>query len=338
MAYFIENFQSWSEAQDGLKTILKIEEERQRCYPYFGLGHAVTDLLYGLKEFWPTRKNIAIMQDGAPILSEAVQGFIREGAKVEFFKRTSFLDVDDWIVQLPRDLLCVVLVRDHCFTGEILTDDSVLAKLNDKRIPFIEVQYGWAWSRSKIPLPFGAQIKVIDSQKAAVLMGTRLKVHPHSAPLLTWDLKQWPESIASAKVQAEESADFVHKFENELSEANSGLKPRFSADQKRLFDRVVVNLDRVNGDFFLEALLASIGEPNIQPAGQEWRMETTNLLRWNGMGNWEWWGPKTLTEAEQRSLIVFSQAWISKVVSPQKLIQIYEDVKKQLNWAARKSG
>ncbi len=331
MAYVIENFNSWNESQTQLRELLGINDDKIRCFPYYGLGHALTDLLYGLKEFWPTRKNLALGAFGSPLLKDAVSGFVREGVAVQFFENPRKNSLDEWFNALPKDLLTAILVRDHCLTGQILASDDEFLKLNEKRIPHVEVQYAWGFSHANLPHPFGAQIRVIDSEKAVVVMGHRFRLMSHSANLINWTSLNWEPSLKVAIEQSRDNQEWVEGFEKSLETLQTSIKVYYSKNSSRLFDRSVLNLNGVNGDFFLARLLKYLKQPPILPAGYEVRGETTNLSRWQGPMSWPWWGATPLSELEQRSLVVLSASFIREQLTAEIINAVYLQCCSELN-------
>lgn len=331
MAYLVENFNSWNQTQAQFRELLAINDEKIRCLPYHGLGHALTDLLYGLKEFWPTRKNIAFSSSGSPLIKEAIQGFVREGSTILNLAPPRTNTVEEWLNALPKDLLTVVLVRDHCLTGQILARDEEFIKLNEKRIPYLEVQYGWGFSHSQPPLPFGAQIKVIDAEKAVVVLGHRFRMVAHSANLMNWTSLRWEQDIKEAKTQSRESVEWISDFERNLEILQPSIKSFFTLNSSRLFDRSVLTLENINGDFFLDELLKHLGQPPLAAAGFETRCESANLSRWMGAMPWSWWGGKSLSEAEQRSLVILSASFLKEQLTAEIVNNIYLQCQERLN-------
>lgn len=323
MAYFAENFNSWNETQARCRYLLGITDQNIRCVPYQGLGHALVDLVYGLKEFWPTRKSLALSTFGSPFLRESVQGLTLSGVNVVALETPRTKDFDEWIGTLPKDLFSVVVVRDHCMTGEILTTDEELAKFNEKRIPHIEIQNGWAWSRSRLPHPFGIQIRVLEADKVIVVIGSRIRFIPHSASLFDWTNFEWERSVLECTVQNREAKETVTGFERQILQMNSGIQTYLSEEVPRLFDRCVLMVDGINGLYFLERLLEHLNGLKMRSPGYESRCETTNLARWQGAFPWTWWGAKPLSEREQRSLVILSTSFLRQQLSPELVNKVY---------------
>ncbi len=246
----------------------------------------------------------------------SVQGFRREGMAIMTFEPAHKKPMDEWLNPWPNDLLSVLVVRDHPLTGEILVGDEELVKLNDKRILHIEIQHGWSWSNAKIPHPFGAQIRVLDGNKAIVVLGPRFRLSFHSAPLMDWSNLEWDSTYRSCVEHSFQERPLVESFEATLPQKHPGLRPYLSATAERLYDRTVFIAENVNGEFFLEFLLKQGGEPPLRPPGFEDRGETSNLGRWSGMFPWSWWGATPLTEPEQRSLVVLSASLLRRGITP----------------------
>ncbi|MEY4617575.1 MAG: hypothetical protein RJB66_2535 [Pseudomonadota bacterium] len=323
MAFNLQSFNSWNETQSRCRYLLGIGDESIRCFPYQGVGHALIDILYGLKELWPTRKSIALSAYGSAVLKESVQGLVLSGVPQVVLESPQQENIDEWLNGLPKDLFAAVFVRDHSLTGEILTNDEELLKLNEKRIPHVEIQNGWAWSRAKNPQPFGIQIRVIDASKAVAVLGSRIRLNNHSANLMNWSDFEWEKPILESTVHHREAKDAIISFEQNIRNLHSGVRVYPFDARPRLFDRSLLVLDGVNGDFYLHELLKNLEAPPLRTSGFEFRCETTNLSRWNGPYSWPWWGKNVLSENEQRSLIVLSNSFIKQHLSSEKVNKVY---------------
>jgi hypothetical protein len=328
MAYYAENFNSWNHSQPKWRQVLKIADPRVRCLPFHGLGHALTDLIYGLREFWPVRRSVGVSSWGSPLLREAFLGMAREGYKFTTLFPADSQEILDWKAVSTNDLLTVVVVRDHPLTGQVLCRQEDLQKLNDKRIPFIELQFGWAWSRAELPLPFGAQIRVIDASKAVVVFGNRFRFHNHSASLMDWSQTHWDSPIAECFWAHQEDQSFVESFECELLQKQTKITRLEKTP--RLFDRSLFVMSGVNGEFYLQQLFKHIKDDPLAPAGYEARCETANLARWQGLYPWSWWGDSLLTEAEQRSSVILSASYLKEKLSVEILNQVYLNCQEQV--------
>jgi len=312
MAYTVEKFNSWLDQQNYWRQQLKITEGPFRCFQYHGLGHALVDLLYGLKFFWPTKKNLIVMPWGSPLVMPSVQGFAKDGHSV--IRKLPGIELGE----PPKDLLAAVFVRDHCFTGEILTTDDEIKFLNEKRISHIELQHAWGWSRAQAPLPFGAQIRIIDAQRVLVVVGHRFRFMNHSAHLMDWSGLGWENEIKQCQQISVEDENFVKEWESRIPLEQPGV--RLYEFKHRLLDRLCLEVQGVHGHYFLEKLLR---KENLERPGFESRCETTNLARWEGTFPWEWWGEALLSEEKQRSLIVLSVAWLKQHMTFEQFNKIY---------------
>lgn len=322
MAYIGDRYHSWGDTQAQLRQLLKIDDQRVRCLPYRGIGHALTDILYGLKEFWPTRRNLVVSPWGSPFAKESLRSFLRDAYKVTFIDYPRIKTTAEWTSEAAFDTLLALLVRDHCMTGEVQTLDEELQQLNQLRIPHIEIQFGWAWARANLPLPFGIQLRVIDAEKVIAVVGARAKFMSHSADLMDWSELNWEIDIKKNEEQAIEDQAWVESFEAEITRRVPKIQRYLKTGGSRLYDRSVLLLEEMTGDFFLQQLLTDLGEPPLLNPGFERRCETTNLARWQGPYPWTWWGQKSLSEPEQRGLIMLSAAFGQK----QLTIERFEDV------------
>lgn len=314
MAYTVEKFNSWLDQQHHWRQRLGITEGGFRCFPYHGLGHALTDLLYGLKSFWPTKKSLVMSSWGSPLVMPILQGLVKEGhALTQKLPKEGF-------GELPKDLLSTVLVRDHCFTGEILSANEDFQFLNDKRIPHIEIQHAWGWSHPTPPLPFGAQIRVIDAQKVVVIVGSRFRFMNHSAQVMDWSGLNWVSEVEDCQKWSVEDQSLIESFE---SRVNQETKMQCYKPSKRLFDRLLLDVKGVHGTFFLETLLQSIQQTPLKLPGFDGRCETTNLTRWEGLYPWEWWGENKLSEEEHLSMVSISASFLKNNISFEQLNKNY---------------
>lgn len=320
MAYTVEKFNSWLDQQHHWRQRLGLIEGSFRCFPYHGLGHALTDLLFGLKLFWPTKKNLVMSSWGSPLLMPILQGFVKEGHTL--IQKPP----NEGFPELSKDLLSAVLVRDHCFTGEILSSNEDFQFLNDKRIPHIEIQHAWGWSRPAPPLPFGAQIRVIDAQRVIVIVGHRFRFMNHSAQVMDWSGLDWMNEVQECKDWSVEDQNLIETFESSIAQE---AKMQCHRPSKRLFDRLLLEVKGVQGQFFLEHLLQSIKQNPLKSPGFEGRCETTNLSRWEGLYPWEWWGEQKLSEEAQLSLVSLSAHFLKNNLSFEQLNKIYLECRKQ---------
>lgn len=330
MAYTVEKFNSWLDQQNNWRQRLGITEGALRCLPYHGLGHALTDLLFGLKFFWPTKKNLVMNSMGSPLVMPIMQSFVKEGHTV--IRKSP---QESW-PELSKDLLSAVLVRDHVFTGEILSINEDFQLLNDKRIPYIEIQHAWGWSRPTLPLPFGAQIRVIDAQKAVVVLGHRFRFMHHSAQVMDWSGLDWETEVEECRQWSVEEQNVIEDFEARIAQETPMLcykSSRQTSNQpsNRLFDRLLLHIKGVHGQFFLEQLLLQTKQSPLQAPGFESRCETTNLTRWEGLYPWEWWGENQLSETEQLSLVSLSATLLKKHLSFDQLNSVYLDCLKKVS-------
>lgn len=314
MAYTVEKFNSWLDQQSHWRQRLGITEGSFRCFPYHGLGHALTDLLFGLKFFWPTKKNLVMSSCGSPLVMPILQSFVKEGHTL--IKKSP---QEPW-PELPKDLLSAVLVRDHGFTGEILSSNEDFQFLNDKRIPYIEIQHAWAWSRPTPPLPFGAQVRVIDAQRAVVILGHRFRFMNHSAQVMDWSSLNWEAEVEDCRHWSAEDQSVIENYEARIAQETPMLCYKSS---NRLFDRLLLEIKGVHGHFFLEQLIQSIKQNPLKAPGFEGRCETTSLTRWEGLYPWEWWGENKLSEAQQLSLVSLSATLLKKHLSFEQINNVY---------------
>lgn len=334
MAFVGQNFNSWSQTQNQLSALLNLDPEKYKARPYFGIGHALFDLLEGSKTFWPTKKVIAHSLEGSPFVHEVLQQLARQGYQLHPLTREALVHPEEWISTLNADTLAVVLTRDHSLTGEILLEDSVLTKLNEKRIPCIEIQYAWAWGRAGSPLPFGSQIRVLDGQRALSIMGHRFKASPSSANFMNWSDISWAEDFEKAKSFALEDGNFILDYEEQIRSSplfsvkgqEFSLRPFWAKDPRnRIFNRTLLLAEGLHGEFFIHRLLSALGEGELLASGLESRLEALNLGRWQGLLPWDWWGPCPLSEDQQMSLVIFSKDFLQKKLPVELLNKVYRE-------------
>lgn len=333
MSFIIEKFDSWNLNQSKRKEIFGISDSKMKCFPYRGLGHVLVDIIYGLKHFWPTRKSIIISTWGSPFISESIKGLLTEGFQITSLPLKERREQLETLTHQSKDILAVVLVRDHCVTGEILTQDEELKILNDKKIPFIEIQNKWAWTeRSSLPHPFGAQVRVIDAQKVLTIFGGRFRFSSMSAAVMDWSHIEWENQIKELQIESKEDPHYTQKFEKEFKKFQDHFGLYFENSESRLNERLIFEVKGVDGTLFLENLLLHLNEPPLSDPGFEQRCETTNLSRWEGgYPCWSWWGESKLLETQQRSLVTFSISFLKKhSVSPEILNNIYMNCLKEI--------
>jgi hypothetical protein len=150
---------------------------------------------------------------------------------------------------------------------------------------------------------------------------------------MNWSSLEWEKPVLECTVHNREAKETISSFEQQIAKLNAGIRVYPVEPSRRLFDRSLLVLEGVNGDYFLHHLLGTLEVPSLRPPGFEIRCETTNLNRWSGPFAWQWWGESPLTESEQRSLVIFSAAFIKQQLSPEKVNKVYLDclskIKKQ---------
>lgn len=355
MAFMSEVFNSWETTGLELNTLLNFEPQSFRCRPYYGLGHALSDLMGGLKTFWPVKKTIYSAPWGGPYLNELMNSMAQQGYHWQKLKGMGEADGSGILTpasfqNLAQDLLAVVYFRDHALTGSLLADHHCASFLNDKRILHIEIMFGWADSMERPPLPFGAQIRVLNSQKAIVVLGHRFRMAWGSAKVMDWSGFEPEAELRHYQNSHPVDRQLIEAFEQELVATErptqrptqmptlttvptqrptpapaQGPAPTPMSTQRpspftlyphpfkeRLFDRSAFYVRGINGDFFIESLLEKMGEQGLAPSGREVRCETTQLSRWGGLMPCSWWGEVPLTDEEQRTLVILSSAFLKR--------------------------
>ncbi len=309
MTYDLRIDSSWETQNKILKEKLQIEHPQVQIGAYYGVGHALIDIFYGVKEFWPIRKHVIVIVDGSPYLIPALRTFTRDNFVVDRISSQNNDITKEIVEKIKADTLAIIYCSDHIFTGEVWTN-SELSKISlQKKIPLIEVNnYSHYYFKQSEYNPFLLSINNYQPDLAIVVAGHRVKYHQHSAALMEWSVinTKMNSILNSPKQNQELVVHFEEQVRTNLTLKSKKISLFFdSKNLNRLWDRSIVNLDSIGGDYFINELAKKLGIDLNQP-GYEARLETSHLCRWNTLDNFDWWGYKINNSDELKSLISIS--------------------------------
>lgn len=311
MTFDLRLANSWEDQNQFTRNVLGVTDPTVHVGLYHGVGHALLDILYGLKEFWPLKKTIVVVTNGDPYLLSCLRSFVRDGFTIQKVNSTELIDTQTWVNQLKTDTLAVVYSADHAFTGEILVDASLAEKLSQKKIYSLEIQHSIHAYQKKTVFPWNIQVQNYFPDLSVVMQGQRVKMFQHSAQLLDWSHRSLEVEFNKWKAQHLENPDLVLNFEEKV-QLLSPVKvfSYFKKDHKsRLWDRAVVKIPSVSGDYFIQKLAQNLGV-GLDVPGFELNIETSHLCRWKAFEEFEWWGPSDIQPQELQSLIVIASPFL----------------------------
>lgn len=310
MAYDLRLEQDWEEQSRFVKALLGINEPQVQVGLYHGIGHALIDLLYGVKEFWPLKKTLVVISDGDPYLQSCLRTFVRESYQIIQKNSWEIGNITEWVNSLKADVLAVVFSSDHAFTGEILLAQELSERLSAKRIYSIEIQHTLHAYAKKPLFPWHIQVQHFFPDLAVAAQGLRVRLFQHSAQLIEWSHRDLEQELKKWRNHRKENQDAVNKFEAHFNGVNREnrwhVHTYFDANYElRLWDRSVLQLHNVGGDHFIHKLAEKLNISLTSPGFADF-LETTHFCRWKVVKGFAWWGKTDLAPDDFRSLVAIS--------------------------------
>jgi hypothetical protein len=310
MTFDLRLSQDWEDQSRYVKSLLGISEAQAQVGLYHGIGHALLDLLYGIKEFWPLKKTLVVVGDGDPYLLSCLRTFVRESYQVIRKNSWELGNIAEWVNELKSDVLAVVYSSDHAFTGEVLLVQELSERLAAKKIYSIEIQHTLHAYSKKTVFPWHIQVQHFFPDLAVVIQGARIRLFQHSAPLIEWYHRDLGQELNKWRDLHKENRESVKKFEahfNGVNQENSwNIRTYFDVSHDfRLWDRSIIFIDDVGGDHFIHRLAEKLNMTISYPGFSEF-LETTHLCRWRVAKEYNWWGKEDLTPDDLRSLVAIS--------------------------------
>jgi hypothetical protein len=313
MSFDLRLSQNWEEQNYLVAKNLGFEDTQVQLSLYNGVGHAILDILYGLKEFWPMKKSLIVITDGDPYLLLCLRTFVREGYEITQLKSREILNVPEWISKLKSDVLAVIYSGDHAFTGELLMTQELSEKLSVKKICSIEIQHALHAYSKRTLFPWHVQIQHFFPDLAVAVNGARVRLFQHTAALLNWSRRDLITEIQHWQSTKKEDASIVKKFEAFFSTENQwGVKTYFEPQiENRLWDRAVLIVTNLGGDHFIHKLAEKLNI-KLEKAGFSDFIETAHFCRWKVINEFTWWGREELKTDVFQSLIAISTDILAK--------------------------
>lgn len=297
-------FESWESNNQRWRSFLGLGQFRGQVYTYQGLGHALFEITQGLRLFLPHKRSLEVFTVGSPYLMALLPAFYRESYQVALPKwselaNKSEAEIGEWIEGRNKDMLLFVAHADHSFTAEKYPTEKLRPHLMQKRIPLIEVFHRHPGLPLVEPEPFNIHIYIIDAHRCIAVIGSRLRFHPQVAPLLNWEFNQ---TLAWSETQEEQK--LIEDFESHLQAPMSAYFQNKKSDL-RVFDRAVINLNKINGDLFINEYSKLTAHP-LAGAGKQVVIETSHLCRWGGIVTGPWWTEGAFDQNETSKVIMLS--------------------------------
>lgn len=287
--------ENWHRANSEATPFLGPLPDGAKAELYQGLGHALYDITEGLKQFYGHKKKVAFIPFGSAWLEPIMGIFYREGFEVLVFREPNKNqdNIEAWIRSLPADTLAVYYAKDHPFTGEILIPFDLAQINHNRRIPSIEICHTLHLTQELPLYGFHLQLRFYNSTFCVLIKGARSKFLPQSAIYLSWPSFD-PEAILAEYNQEEK--ELIEDFERNLPHP---VQAYFNGSLRRVFDRAVVDLKDMSGDFFIQQFWQTSTEERANAAIQNLvaRMDKNLLLYTShfcshpGPISLNWWGP-----------------------------------------------
>jgi hypothetical protein len=307
MSFDLRLAHSWEDQGRFVKGILGIADASTQVGLYHGIGHAILDILYGMKEFWPLKKSLVVVTDGDPYLSSCLRCFIRETYNIIQLNSFDIGNVTEWVSSLKTDVLAVIYSGDHAFTGELLLPQELSERLSAKKICSIEIQHS-LHAYSKRPVyPWHVQIQHFFPDLAVAIQGARVRMFQHSAPLLDWSYRNLEHELQNWKEVQKEDAEIVKRFEKQFNVKNKwDVQVYFNGQQeKRLWDRSILIAKNLGGDHLIHRIAEKLNI-KLNGAGFSDLLETAHFCRWKAAKEFHWWGQGITGMEDFQSLIAIS--------------------------------
>jgi hypothetical protein len=225
---------------------------------------------------------------------------LRENFVIKNFTVEQARDPDAVMAQLESETSCFLWPEDHPVTGEVFDLSPLEEALAKKRIFSIRMSHHAFRTRPLKFNPYAIRLCSVASDLAVAICGARLRTPPWIAGLQPWDAKAVETSIRQALQDAHEAESLVRGFESRLKD---GWGPWLQTDS-RVWDRACLWHPGQSGEAMMDQILKKIGQ-QAGPAGQEARVETLQLCRWDGiMKNLDWWEKTPSADQVRGSLIL----------------------------------
>jgi hypothetical protein len=304
--------QNWEDQSRFVKEILGVSDSNTQVGLYHGVGHAILDTLYGMKEFWPLKKSLIVVSDGDPYLLSCLKTFVRESYDIKQVSSNEIGNTTEWVNGLKADVLAVIYSGDHAFSGELLLPQELSERLSAKKIYSIEIQHSLHAYSKRLVFPWHVQVQHFFPDLAVVLQGSRIRKFQHTANLLDWSHRNLDQEFKAWYAVHKENENVVKKFEAHFGNNKWGVATYFDAKfDNRLWDRSLIFVKNIGGDHLINRLAERLNIKLPKPGFSD-LLETTHFCRWNVASEFNWWGIRVSTLEEFQSLIAISTNILEK--------------------------
>jgi hypothetical protein len=307
MTFDLRVAHNWEDHCRFVKGILGVTEPNVQVGLYHGVGHAILDILYGMKEFWPLKKALIVVTDGDPYLHSCIRQFVRESYVITQVNSFDIGNITEWVAGLKADVLAVIYSGDHAFTGELLLPQELSERLSAKKICSVEIQHSLHAYTKKPVFPWHVQIQHFFPDLAVAMQGSRVRMFQHSAPFLDWSHRNLESEIQNWRISQKEDAETIRKFEAQFFNENKwAIRNYFAAtNDKRLWDRSILITKGLGGDHLIHRLAEKLNI-DLKSAGFSDFLETTHFCRWKAANEWGWWGRGVAVTEDFQSIIAIT--------------------------------
>ncbi len=290
------------------------------------LTFALNETTRGLARLFPHRRSIAYIQGCGPYFEPLMRYFSAEGFSLQAMAFNELKKLD-WIEQLKKDTLFVLLSDDDPLTGQLFETSEIRKALEAKKIFSIVSSHAAHSYRSTWDLsPYCARVLSGETQFSLSLLGERAaKIEP-----LLFGPADWAVGLLD-KVEPffnsrSEDQNIVLDFEKTNPGSASAF---FTSETARLFDRAAIYWKDMDGEALVHELALDLKIPLVMP-GRESRLETASLCRWKGIRTLGWLAEQGIDAETARGLVLISKELITPDL-PRQIEAVRERVLKMQN-------
>tara|TARA_B100001248_G_C27395734_1_gene465422 strand:- start:1597 stop:2475 length:879 start_codon:yes stop_codon:yes gene_type:complete len=216
--------------------------ENENIRTFSSPENAIAEMILALQHMQPHKSNVYIQDGDSPYTSEIATFFSKKGIKLKPLKLP--------ITEVDENAFLYIFVKDNPFTGELFPNDSVLKQIHEKRIFSLSIYHSQFLISSfqESNNPFASHLYCLQEDLAFLSLSSRAKKVPPALPRSTVSLAAWEPVIIH------ENENLILEMEKQLQDSLSGLQLYFTAEQNRMFDRVVFHIPKCNGEKVLHLL------------------------------------------------------------------------------------
>lgn len=294
---------SWLKLNDTLAESLGIDLDKNKAHIYQGVAHALVEICVGLTKLYPLKKKIYYFKNMNPLFEAVLMPLARDGYKLVPLSLDVLHSQDEWLAKLEREDLFVLYSADEPLLGRSYDLQKFEEKIKDKNIFKIKVSHGQHFYNFDELMKF----KLVENNKAVIyslardmaiaVLGERGRVGA-----ITADQLYYRNSYSLDWFQKSRILD-LNKIESFEQKKIADSKPIFKPGDFRVPDRAVIYWQDMDGAAVIDRLAESL---NIQlnPPGEEIRLETTSLSRWGGVRTMSFLESQGLSPEIIRGLVI----------------------------------